>query len=698
MHWRERNKMRILRLHIENFGTLHDYDLELQDGLHVIHEENGWGKSTLAAFIKAMFYGLPRTAKRSLAENDRKHYLPWQGGAFGGSLEFQTEDRTYRAERFFGAKEREDTFELYDLETGLVSLDYSEHLGEELFLVDRAAFERSCFFRQQDYAVIMNDSLNAGLTHAEQEIGDAGNYEQAVASLENRMKYYRKIGNRGQIAKLEEERRQVREELSACRAQENAMEEENGRLLLLRQSAEKAASTAEETEKALRTAQEHAQTRAKKAQYDLLKNQVKEQQAELRQMAALLEEGGNSARGEEELDRCRERIYQLDALKQKEEEAKKQAAEAVSRLGDAEDEKNDRSFPGMFFGIAAVLLPVMGVFCLFRKAAAAGIVFLAAGAMIAFLGFWTMRRYRRQGEQLDLQIEESSQEVRRTDRALREIQKKQETLEKKICEFLALSHPVKTAEMEARWKQERKKSREQRELKQKYESRKTEVSRSIELLRRYEEGFSQEERRRLSDPGEGVPDVQVWKRKLEEQRKRLDELKKEERELAYRITGFQEEAERIPELQERETELSEKLSDAVREHALLEQTVRYLKMAREQLSSRYLYELQNRMEEYLSKLESGETLPVLVDVSLQLKVQEAGAYRSLEYQSAGRQDLLRFAERLAVLDVLYKEEQPVLILDDPFVNLDTARRRRALELLKEHAGRRQMIYFTCQDG
>ena len=104
------------------------------------------------------------------------------------------------------------------------------------------------------------------------------------------------------------------------------------------------------------------------------------------------------------------------------------------------------------------------------------------------------------------------------------------------------------------------------------------------------------------------------------------------------------------------------------------------------------------MEEYLSKLEPGETLPVLVDVSLQLKVQEAGAYRSLDYQSAGRQDLLRFAERLAVLDVLYKEEQPVLILDDPFVNLDTARRRRALELLKEHAGRRQMIYFTCQDG
>ena len=129
--------MRILRLHIENFGRLYNVDMEFAEGLNRICRENGWGKSTLAAFIKAMFYGLPYTTKRSLQENDRKHYLPWQGGAFGGSLEFQTEERAYRVERFFGAKDKDDTFELYDLQTGLDSLDYSERLGEELFGVDR---------------------------------------------------------------------------------------------------------------------------------------------------------------------------------------------------------------------------------------------------------------------------------------------------------------------------------------------------------------------------------------------------------------------------------------------------------------------------------------------------------------------------------------------------------------------------------
>ena len=81
-----------------------------------------------------------------------------------------------------------------------------------------------------------------------------------------------------------------------------------------------------------------------------------------------------------------------------------------------------------------------------------------------------------------------------------------------------------------------------------------------------------------------------------------------------------------------------------------------------------------------------------------MKVQELGAYRSLETQSTGQQELLYFAERLAVLDVLYKEEQPLLILDDPFTNLDPGRQKRAMELLQRISQKRQMVYLTCHEG
>ena len=100
--------MRLLRLHVENFGVLQNYDLTLTDGLNVLYEKNGWGKSTLAVFVKAMFYGLPASAKRSLDENERKKYTPWQGGAFGGSLEFVCQKGRFRVERFFGDKESLD--------------------------------------------------------------------------------------------------------------------------------------------------------------------------------------------------------------------------------------------------------------------------------------------------------------------------------------------------------------------------------------------------------------------------------------------------------------------------------------------------------------------------------------------------------------------------------------------------------------
>ena len=43
--------MRILKLHVENFGKLQNLDLMPSKGLTVLHHENGWGKTTLAVFI-----------------------------------------------------------------------------------------------------------------------------------------------------------------------------------------------------------------------------------------------------------------------------------------------------------------------------------------------------------------------------------------------------------------------------------------------------------------------------------------------------------------------------------------------------------------------------------------------------------------------------------------------------------------------
>ena len=51
--------MIIKKIHIENFGKLSNVDLQFDKGLNEIFAENGWGKTTLSIFIKAMFYGMP---------------------------------------------------------------------------------------------------------------------------------------------------------------------------------------------------------------------------------------------------------------------------------------------------------------------------------------------------------------------------------------------------------------------------------------------------------------------------------------------------------------------------------------------------------------------------------------------------------------------------------------------------------------
>ena len=81
--------MRLLSLNIENFGKLSDYQVDFSSNPAIFLEDNGWGKTTLATFIKVMFYGFAGGQKRGLENNERKRYMPWNKGAFGGSIRFE---------------------------------------------------------------------------------------------------------------------------------------------------------------------------------------------------------------------------------------------------------------------------------------------------------------------------------------------------------------------------------------------------------------------------------------------------------------------------------------------------------------------------------------------------------------------------------------------------------------------------------
>lgn len=139
--------MRILRCDINGFGALYDYHIDFSSDVTCIVEENGFGKTTLAAFIKAMFFGMPTARKNSSTESsDRARYNPWSAPYFGGQLVFSLSDKEYRIVRKFDAKSpTRDEFRLIDEKTGFDCTDFSENIGEELFGINEEAFSKSTF-------------------------------------------------------------------------------------------------------------------------------------------------------------------------------------------------------------------------------------------------------------------------------------------------------------------------------------------------------------------------------------------------------------------------------------------------------------------------------------------------------------------------------------------------------------------------
>lgn len=197
--------MRLIGCYIENFGKFSQKTITFQPGCNVICEENGWGKSTLAAFIRVMFYGFANEKSRDELKNERKRYRPWQGGVYGGRLTFETAGERYVIERTFGAKEKEDCFKLRLQSTNLESDRYSAAVGEELFQLDSHSFCRTVFLSQRDCVTSVTDNIHAKIGDLALTADDMNRYDavqERLTGVLNQMSPTRKTGS---LCKMKED-------------------------------------------------------------------------------------------------------------------------------------------------------------------------------------------------------------------------------------------------------------------------------------------------------------------------------------------------------------------------------------------------------------------------------------------------------------------------------------------------------------
>jgi len=126
-----------------------------------------------------------------------------------------------------------------------------------------------------------------------------------------------------------------------------------------------------------------------------------------------------------------------------------------------------------------------------------------------------------------------------------------------------------------------------------------------------------------------------------------------------------------------------------------------MEQAKEQTMRSARDELEPRIGVYFRRITQGRYTQVEADDDLNLRVfsQKKGDWVTPDSGelSRGTVDQLYLAARLALLDLLYRDAKPPLLLDDPFVKFDPDRRRQAMVLCKEIAQEHQVLLFTCHD-
>lgn len=769
--------MKLISCYIENFGGLHQFSYDFKEGLNVILENNGWGKSTLAGFLKAMFYGLERTTRRSLDENERKKYEPWNGGAYGGNLVFEADNGVYRIERFFGGKDKEDIFVLYDVNTGLESHVYTENIGEELFGIDRGAFEQSIFMKQGMYAISMTDSVTTKMGGLMASGDDMDCYEKACERIDAEMKIYKKIGNKGKLAEVAEEiaelnrnianARQTGASLADWKTREeqccqniNSLKEQKealkGQMLkageqaglrekskhyrVLLEEKAKCGRKVEEFDRFFRngvpTEEELEEYRNKLFLYKSSEENVPEERQSFRypNLVNIIEK---SPMTEEELDACEQKWnsalekenllekkeFQLQGIRIREEEKD-------SYLNEKADAYRVKQRVFVILAGIALAAGVALYFTLGWKYAliAIGVMVLAVvcASVFSVNAKKTIAAADVENEELsqaEVEYEELHKAVENGKKAVRMyLQAFPIDSDEEIPSFI---NKIRITLMELNAKEERQQQQKQAEEKR---TREKNILREelILFLRRFYGEVSEVEEYLLkeivqkrneyinfSEQYEAKCRQLAQTEKVEEipaeQLLSMEELQRQEtvlereittkeghlRQLRDTITGYTELMEECEKWEMEKRDLEELQEEYRRKYKLLEKTLKYLKTAQTEFSSRYLKKINQGFAKYATLIGDDKFAHSEVDLKLSVKTEERGAKRDIGYFSAGLRETMELCTRFALVDALFEAEKPFVVLDDPFVNLDENAMEGAQKALLQLSAQYQLIYFTC---
>lgn len=666
-----------------HFGCISGEKITFEDGFCRRTLPNGWGKSTLCAFIRVMLYGL-NTSKRdtSVVLADKNRYVPLDGRAMGGRLTLEYQGRNIVLLRMTGRGGPMQEFEAFYEDTGEdCSFLTAKNCGETLLGISEEVFRSSAFIDGEEMmrpsgelADMIVSLAQSGDTSARGAAAvrrlerwrldfDSGNGHGVVPKLRAELERIEGLledaaNIERDLAALEEENGHIAEEVARLEAiyeeeyRQNAGEkaDEQNRLTILRR----------ESERRIKTLR------------DALPADVVIQQAS----DALF-----SYEGAVRLEREKREVLPPAIM-----EARQQLVALDRSEHEAEIENNRRQRPRISW-----VLIVVGL--LLAVAAAGSAIFhtdwggalsdkipyilsacAIASIFFAFLGSVPQREeeddFDGEREALRAHLEELEQQQQMAATVLREAY---EGLLRAAGEI----QPVQTIEEAADVVRDKRSD--------------------LQALRR--------EQDRLHDilyqiqkviPGNSVNEES--RIRLEEKRGALRAAQKQQQIGLQNVARLQGRMQSLGNRQALTRERVRLQTEIERARARGEDVQTALRVVREEqaaLSARLSPTIARLATEYLEVMTGGELSEVQLDDGLTPRAAgEDGRLLGALQLSSGMRDQMYLAFRLAVCETLPADEPIPLILDDPFITFDSDRVARGEAVLHELAGHRQVILLV----
>lgn len=718
--------MKINKIYISSFGKLQNYTAEFGEHLNTIVEDNGFGKTTIAVFIKCMFYGISGGNRSGLSQdNERVKYMTWNTTQLiGGTIEFEIDSNDYRIERYFGDKPSLDTFKLINLKTNKECNDYSSNIGEEIFGLDSNAFERSTYLPQKALTS-SNSNLTTKITTLLGGTEDLNSIDDVVKSIEETgKKYFKSNGKSGLMADSKKTISELESRITECENFENSANALNDKIKEIDSSINQLTLKLEELNPKIEKA---IKSNALNKEYSKLLSDIETTKARYLELNEIFTStptdlttlddytimAKDLAKLDSKIDSLKNSVDDLELNKYKElfQDNPPMISELDQKIEQCSTHATPTNSIPMWFIIAlsvSLMLLVTSIILGLNNAIGIVICLIAVASVIAsvILEVITNRKKSNDTPNLSdikeylklygytsgdilnnlnslkmdtlvytrlLKIElENHQKIDSAETKKKELTDKLETFIKQYYnhindDYVELLENIKSDLKEYYTLQNIMKSQEQ-SLKE-YD-KDIDVTLNLENLKAQREELNQSINRLKSEKQNTISTQNSYLEKSNLKQDFIQELSIEK----------------------------EKLMEYYTKYNTLVTTASYIREAKDDMCGKFLNPITNNLLKHLNTINKDSNISISIDTDLNMYVIEDTITHDIEYYSKGYKDTFDICLRLALIDTLFQSTKPFIILDDPFVNLDDKKLKNMMSILNTISKEYQIIYLTCSNS